>query len=63
MRFTGLGVGSLDLQACQVCRMSIEDVMDYHKVNQTMVITAEPEYDSDMEGSCSDDEQEDGEFD
>jgi len=72
MRFTGLSVGNLDLQARQVCRMSVEDVMNYHKVNgsEPMATTIEPEYHSDMEAYCSDDEQEDeappednGEFD
>jgi len=60
MRFTGLGVGNLDLQACQVCRMSVEDVMDYHKVNDSgpMIITTEPEEDSDTESYCSDGERE-----
>jgi len=59
MRFTGLGVGSLDLQARQVCRMSVEDIMDYHKVNdhEPMVIATEPDCYSDMEASCSDGEQ------
>ena len=60
MRFTGLGVGSLDLQAHQVCCMSVEDVIDYHKVNDSkpMVITTEPKHYSDMESYCSDGERE-----
>ena len=60
MRFTGLGVGSLDLQARQVCRMSVEDVMEYHKVHDSepMIMATEPEYNSDTESHCSGDEQE-----
>jgi hypothetical protein len=60
MRFTGLSVGNLDLQAHQVCRMSVEDVMDYHKVNDSepMVMATAPECHPDTEAYCSDDEQE-----
>ena len=61
MRFTGLSVGNLDLQARQICHMSVEDVMDYHRVNDSepMATTVEPEYHSDIEAYCSDEEQED----
>ena len=60
MRFTGLGVGNLDLQARQVCRMSVEDVKDYHKVNDSkpIIMPAEPECHSNTETYCSDGEQE-----
>ena len=60
MWFTGLGVGSLDLQAHQVCCMSVEDVIDYHKVNDSepMVITTKPKHYSDTESYCSDGEHE-----
>lgn len=68
MRFTGLSAGSLDLQAHHICRMSVEDVMDYHKVNDSepMRMSIEPEHDSDMESYSSEEEQEvedSGEFD
>ena len=60
MRFTGLGVGNLDLQARQVCHMSLEDIMEYHKVNDSepMITATEPQYESDMESYLSGDEQE-----
>lgn len=60
MRFTGLSVGSLDLQARQVCRMSIGDITDYHKVNDTepMTTVVEPKYHSDPETCPSDGDEE-----
>ena len=60
MWFTGLSVGNLDLQACQTCRMSVEDVMNYHKVNdpEPMTLAIAPKYHSNTEAYCSDDEQE-----
>jgi len=59
MRFTGLSVGSLDLQARHVCHMSVGDITDYHKVNDSepMVTAVEPEYHSDMEAYSSNGEE------
>lgn len=60
MRFTGLSVGSLDLQSRQVCCMSVEGVMNYHKVNDSepMKMPIEPEDNSDTEACFSEEEQE-----
>jgi len=62
MRFTGLGVGNLDLQARQICRMSVNDIMDYHKINESepivMAVESEPDPDMDMDAYCSDGEVE-----
>lgn len=60
MRFTGLSVGSLDLQARQVCRMSVGDITDCHKVDNSepMVAAVGPEYHSDMEAYSSNGEEE-----
>ena len=60
MQFTSLSVGSLDLQAYHICCMSVEDVMDYHKVNDSkpMRMSIEPEHNSNMESYSSKEEQE-----
>ena len=68
MWFTSLSVGSLDLQAHHICCMSVQDVMDYHNVNdyEPMRTSIKPERDSNMESYSSEEEQEvedNGEFD
>jgi len=54
MRFTGLGIGNLDLQAQGVCRMAVDDVLEFHKSNNPQPPPEESTHEPDAEPPESD---------